>query len=159
MAVKERGSEVVFLRQVIEGAAEKSFGIHVARLAGLPSRVVERAESVLRELEETRGGGDAGTRRRGEGRKDAATRRRGDAESVGGRPPTDGGIRNMQHGMAASSVRRLPSAVETRVEMWRGVLRQIAEADVANMTPVQALNLLNDLQMLIRDAELSASPE
>ena len=54
MAVKEQGNEVIFLRQVIPGGAEKSFGIHVARLAGLPTRVIGRAEEVLQGLEESR---------------------------------------------------------------------------------------------------------
>src|SRR5262249_28513492 len=54
MAVKERRREVVFLRQVVEGGAAKSFGIHVARLAGLSPRVIERAENILRALEEKR---------------------------------------------------------------------------------------------------------
>jgi DNA mismatch repair protein MutS len=48
MAVKEQGDSVIFLRQVVPGGAEKSFGIHVARLAGLPERVVERAEELWR---------------------------------------------------------------------------------------------------------------
>ena len=39
---------------------------------------------------------------------------------------------------------------DTRVEMWRAVLRRIAEADIANMTPLQALNLLNELQVSLR---------
>lgn len=52
MAVKERGDEVIFLRQVIAGGAEKSFGIHVAQLAGLHPRIIERANEVLRRLEE-----------------------------------------------------------------------------------------------------------
>ena len=69
-AVKEQGSEVIFLRQVIPGGSEKSFGIHVARLAGLPSRVVERAEEILGRLEESRRGeGDASQGRRGEEEK------------------------------------------------------------------------------------------
>ena len=55
MAVKEQGDSVIFLRQVIPGGAEKSFGIHVARLAGLPERVVNRAEEMLAKLEESRG--------------------------------------------------------------------------------------------------------
>jgi hypothetical protein len=39
---------------------------------------------------------------------------------------------------------------DARVEMWRGVLRQIADADIANMTPLQALNLLNEMQIRIK---------
>jgi len=51
MAVKERGKEVIFLRQVVPGKADKSYGINVARLAGLPIEVLVRAEAVLAELE------------------------------------------------------------------------------------------------------------
>jgi DNA mismatch repair protein MutS len=51
VAVKERGSEVVFLRRIIKGAADKSYGIHVAKLAGLPKAVTERAKKILAGLE------------------------------------------------------------------------------------------------------------
>lgn len=51
MAVKERGREVIFLRQVIPGRADKSYGINVARLAGVPTEVLARAEAILAELE------------------------------------------------------------------------------------------------------------
>jgi DNA mismatch repair protein MutS len=50
--VKEWGESIVFLRKIAEGPADKSYGIHVARLAGLPDRVVDRAREVLRGLEE-----------------------------------------------------------------------------------------------------------
>ena len=50
-AVREWQDEVVFLYQVIEGAADQSYGIHVAKLAGLPRAVTERAEDILRDLE------------------------------------------------------------------------------------------------------------
>ena len=51
IAVKEKGREVAFLRRIIAGAADKSYGIHVARLAGLPKRVIDRAEEILTGLE------------------------------------------------------------------------------------------------------------
>ena len=51
MAVKEWQDRIVFLRRVVPGSADKSYGLHVARLAGLPESVVERAEQVLRNLE------------------------------------------------------------------------------------------------------------
>lgn len=51
IAVKERGSEVVFLRRIIAGAADKSYGIHVAKLAGLPKSVTDRANKILLDLE------------------------------------------------------------------------------------------------------------
>ena len=51
VAVKERGSKVVFLRRIVSGNADKSYGIHVARLAGLPKSVTDRAEVILAGLE------------------------------------------------------------------------------------------------------------
>jgi DNA mismatch repair protein MutS len=51
MAVKEWQDRIVFLRRVVEGAADKSYGLHVARLAGIPASVVDRAAEILRNLE------------------------------------------------------------------------------------------------------------
>ena len=51
MAVKEIGGRVVFLRKVVPGAADRSYGIHVAELAGLPAAVIARAREVLANLE------------------------------------------------------------------------------------------------------------
>ena len=51
VAVKEYGDDVVFLRQIIPGAADKSYGIYVAKLAGLPNKVVSRAKEILGNLE------------------------------------------------------------------------------------------------------------
>jgi DNA mismatch repair protein MutS len=50
--VRERGERIVFLRRIVPGAADKSYGIQVARLAGLPDPVIERAKEILANLEE-----------------------------------------------------------------------------------------------------------
>jgi DNA mismatch repair protein MutS len=134
MAVKEQGKEVVFLRQVIEGGAEKSFGIHVARLAGLPERVVGRAESVLRELEAGREQGSVGVWESG---SVGVEKREGVWESGSG-------------GERMAVAREDGELYSVRAALWREVLRQIAEVDIANLTPVQALNLLNDMQVRLR---------
>ena len=55
IAVKARGEDIVFLRKIIPGGADRSYGIEVAKLAGLPESVVRRARAVLRELEESSG--------------------------------------------------------------------------------------------------------
>jgi DNA mismatch repair protein MutS len=52
VAVREWQDEVVFLHKIVEGAADKSYGIHVARLAGVPREVVERGKDILAQLEE-----------------------------------------------------------------------------------------------------------
>ncbi len=51
VAVKERGSDIRFLRRIIPGAADRSYGIHVAKLAGLPKGLITRADEILHELE------------------------------------------------------------------------------------------------------------
>ncbi len=58
VSVKETGNKILFLRKLIAGGSEHSFGIHVAKLAGMPSKVVNRANEILHRLEETRA--DAG---------------------------------------------------------------------------------------------------
>jgi len=73
VTVREVGSDIVFLRRLVEGGADRSYGIQVARLAGLPADIVERARELLAELEGThsRGGdglGRHGARRPGSGR-------------------------------------------------------------------------------------------
>ena len=55
IAVKERGAKVAFLRRIIRGSADKSYGIHVARLAGLPKNVTQRAQEILDEIEQCAG--------------------------------------------------------------------------------------------------------
>jgi len=62
IAVKEEGNDLVFLRKIIPGATDRSYGIHVARLAGVPLKVTQRAKEVLKEVENgsaIRGGGSA----------------------------------------------------------------------------------------------------
>jgi DNA mismatch repair protein MutS len=53
VAVKESGNKVIFLRKLMQGGSEHSFGIHVARMAGMPVKVVQRAAEILNQLEKT----------------------------------------------------------------------------------------------------------
>jgi DNA mismatch repair protein MutS len=55
VAVSENGGEVIFLRKIIPGGVDRSYGIHVAKLAGLPKPVIHRAQEVLSELEDNNG--------------------------------------------------------------------------------------------------------
>ena len=78
VSVQEAGSEIIFLRRVEPGSADKSYGIEVARLAGLPNDVIARAREILRRHEQseeklTRGavaGSGCGWRARGAGASD-----------------------------------------------------------------------------------------
>ncbi len=135
MAVKEQGDSVVFLRQVIPGGAEKSFGIHVARLAGLPERVVDRAEEMLHRLEESR-------------------------ETTNDRPQTadhrpqivSSGQSSVVGGQEEAAMREERVEYDARIEVWRGILQQLMAVDIANLTPLQALNLLNAMQVKVKES-------
>lgn len=75
VAVREQNDRIVFLRKIVEGAADRSYGIQVARLAGLPSSVVERAREILTNLEKAELNAEgrpalAGTRRKSAGAPD-----------------------------------------------------------------------------------------
>jgi len=65
VAVREVGEDIVFLRRLEEGGADRSYGIQVARLAGIPREVILRAQELLAELEGTHSGGGEGLGRRG----------------------------------------------------------------------------------------------
>ena len=54
VAVKERGKDIVFLRRIVPGGTDRSYGVHVARLAGLPKKVLDRAEEFLEEYDSER---------------------------------------------------------------------------------------------------------
>jgi DNA mismatch repair protein MutS len=116
LAVTERGHEVVFLRQLVPGGADKSYGIQVARLAGLPERVIQRAQEVLSNLEQD-----------------------------GDRPDARLSLRDEKRLWTVEE--ELPSRLlgVDEATVW-AILRELYHLDIANMTPVQALVALNDLQ-------------
>jgi len=106
MPVKEAGEEIVFLRKVAPGSVDRSYGIQVARLAGLPRKVTDRARGVLASLE---------------------------ADN----PP----VRMRPRGKAFSQ------ATLFQVEsLPHPAIEQIRKLDLMNMTPVQALNALHEIQ-------------
>ncbi len=58
VSIKEVGNKVIFLRKLVPGGSEHSFGIHVAKMAGMPAKVVQRASEILKRLEQERTGGE-----------------------------------------------------------------------------------------------------
>lgn len=117
VAVKERGGDVVFLRRIIAGGADKSYGIYVAKLAGLPKAVTEKARRILEELE---------TRH---ARAETAAVYATDEEKQGTRPGAPLVKEPEMNSLFADSVHR-----------------RILEMDVMSMTPLEALNALYRLQ-------------
>ena len=58
ISVKEVGNKVIFLRKLVPGGSEHSFGIHVAKMAGMPPKLINRANEILKRLEQERTGGE-----------------------------------------------------------------------------------------------------
>ena len=110
VAITETSDGVVFLRRIIPGVADKSYGIHVARLAGMPQVVIMRAEELLKKLEQT-----------------PTTRSKSTQPDLFSRP------------VAAPPKPEVPMKE-------RLVAKQIQEADLSRLTPIDALLKLVDLQ-------------
>lgn len=137
LAVSEQGNDVIFLRRVVPGGADRSYGVHVARLAGLPASVVERAEHVMEHLEQERGEAKALI----ELPDLVPSVPRDRAPSVakeGGKPYVVGQTEDEALLLPADDV------------ALREVIRELFSVDVANITPVQALVRLNDWQRQLR---------
>ena len=118
VSVKEANGKVVFLRKLMRGGSEHSFGIHVARLAGMPSVIVKRAETVLEELERSN-------------TRDGSTMPKGDMGAT-----TSGG--------AQLSFFQLDDPVLQQIR------DEILHLDVNNLTPMESLNKLHDIQKILK---------
>ncbi|MEE2789058.1 MAG: DNA mismatch repair protein MutS [Myxococcota bacterium] len=118
IAVKEWNDEVVFLRQLVEGSASRSYGIQVARLAGLPAAVVERSKKVLSTLQT---------------RSDASTVPVELSDESSAMQTLDTMQLNL---FTPPPVPSVPSAIE----------QAVLSCDLENMSPLQALNFLHALR-------------
>lgn len=126
IAVREQGDDIIFLRKIIRGGADKSYGIQVARLAGVPDSVIDRAKEIASWLEET--------------------------------DVTDK-AKNLQVRTSAKKKEVVREAVHAEKQMSlfdiypadHPVLKELAGLDVSNMTPIQALNTLYELQKRLKE--------
>ncbi len=128
IAVKEEGHELVFLRKIVPGATDRSYGIQVARLAGVPEKVIDRANEILKELErenllEEAEEGENGKRKKGK----AATRY---TQMLLFDPGSGGGTQ-------AQANRQSPVEVALK------------RLNVDDMTPLEAMNKLHELKKLL----------
>ncbi len=120
VSVKEANRSVVFLRKLERGGTEHSFGIHVAKMAGMPASLVERAESVLRDMEASR---------------------RHDAPQQAAAP-----VKGKKGGAAANNMQL--SIFQLDDPVLKQVRDEIKELDINSLTPIEALNKLNHIKKL-----------
>ena len=127
VTVKEIDKSIVFLRKLVRGGTEHSFGIHVARMSGMPHEVVERAEAILSNLEKVYGSGEivpsGGIKQRG--------KRTGIAES------------------AATTQQNIQlSMFQLDDPVLVAIRDQIKGLDINSLTPLEALNKLNEIKRI-----------
>lgn len=118
VSVKEVDGKIIFLRKLMKGGSEHSFGIHVAEIAGMPRSIVKRANVILKELEAD----NAGVGRAGK--------------------PNTAKIAEHREGMELSFFRLDDPVLEQ-------IRDEILGLDVNNLTPVEALNKLNDIKKIL----------
>jgi DNA mismatch repair protein MutS len=123
VSVKESGNKIIFLRKLREGGSEHSFGIHVARMAGMPREVVERAGEILKKLEK-------------EHEMELAIDSR---EKVNGTEK----VRSKKEEEFQMSFFQLNDPVLEQIKA------DILKTDINTLTPVEALLRLNEIKRLV----------
>jgi DNA mismatch repair protein MutS len=131
VSVKETPNEIIFLRRVEPGSADKSYGIEVARLAGLPRSVIERAREVLK-------------------RHEQSEHALSETLSPGAVDDLSSSAAGSSTGAAASSAHRRNGHQEVLfTALDRAVLDKLRDADLDQLKPLDALNLLAELKKQI----------
>ena len=126
IAVKEVGKNVIFLRKLMEGGVAHSFGLHVARMAGMPRQVLESAEKTLAALEAGSFGGDSPAK--------ASSKKR----TV--KP------HNVREGRVESDGSLQLSFFQLEDPLLSSLKEDLEKADLNNMTPLQAFDLLRNMK-------------
>lgn len=131
VSVSESGGKIVFLRKLSPGGSEHSFGLHVARLAGMPRAITDRAETVLKRLEQAAAAAEGDTV--GEQSRSAA----------GGRRSKLRNINERENGEYQLSFFQLDDPVLSQIR------DELLGLDINNLTPMAALNKLNDIRSIL----------
>lgn len=123
--VKENDKEIVFLREIVKGGADKSYGIEVARLAGLPKEILDRSKSVLKNLED---------------RKQIIEKKlKGEQLILFGTPQKEESTEEEKNNLKGKELTK-----EQKI-----VMRVLEELDPNGMTPLEALLKLNELKKIL----------
>ncbi len=124
IAVKEKGDDIVFLRKIVPGGADRSYGIQVAKLAGIPEMVISRAKEICEELELA------------------------DLSNI---------TRNLDVGQSQKKKAKKPDALEmAQISLFDTVkdddiIQELSDLNLGNLTPIDALNKLYELQNKIKN--------
>ena len=145
VSVKEVNRTILFLRKLVRGGTEHSFGIHVAKMAGMPVKVIERAEAILASLE------GAGRAAAGAGEETGSDVREEAAVPAGVRDVAKPSGRGKGR-KTSGAEEHLPGVQLSMFQLEDPVLVQIRDQirglDIDSLTPIQALNMLNDIKRI-----------
>ncbi len=143
IAVKEVGRQVIFLRKMVEGGVAHSFGLHVARMAGMPPQVIESAERTLAELEANEGRMPLvkPAAPQGVSEKPDEGARRGVSEKPDGVKP-----HNVKEGRVESDGSLQLSFFQLEDPLLSSLKEDLDKADLNSMTPLQAFDLLRSMK-------------
>ncbi len=126
IAVKEKGDDIVFLRKIVKGGADKSYGIQVAKLAGVPDMVIDRAKEIVEQLSDN-----------------DITEKVQSIEIDRGKSEKKKSVRYDEVDLEQISL------FDTVTD--EDVIQELKEIDVSNLTPVDALNTLYRLQNRLKN--------
>ncbi|MCR4337710.1 MAG: DNA mismatch repair protein MutS, partial [Candidatus Omnitrophica bacterium] len=115
VAVKEWKDEIIFLHKIIPGSTDDSYGIYVAKLAGIPATVIQRSRKILGQLESQRA------------------------------IPKPQDLKNLEEQLSLFTASSDPCLEEIK--------KQLLEIKIENMTPLQALNTLQEMKKLLKDPD------
>ena len=124
VSVKEIDGRVIFLRKLLPGGSEHSFGIHVARLAGMPPQVLNRADSMLKQLEEK-------------------------SEKVAGEMEQKEGKKSKKGLLEVPSAGYQLSFIQLDDPTLLEVRDAILDIDIDTLTPLEALLKLNEIKKIV----------
>lgn len=132
IAVKEKGDDIVFLRKIIKGGADKSYGIQVAKLAGVPDMVINRAKEIVEELLEN------------------------DITEIAKNISVDDSSASKARAKNSPKVAKLDEVDANQMSLFDTVkdddiIDEIRNIDIGTMTPIDALNKLYELQSKVKN--------
>lgn len=148
VSVKEVNGKVIFLRKLMPGGSEHSFGIHVAEIAGMPKSIVNRANAILRQLEADNAG--VGVDESGAEASAEASSENAAATTVTSVKRRKGGKLSTRNIASQSSVQGVQlSFFQLDDPVLCQIRDEIIGLDINNLTPVEALNKLNEIKKIV----------
>ena len=148
VSVKEVNGKVIFLRKLMPGGSEHSFGIHVAEIAGMPKSIVNRANAILKQLEADNAG--VGVDESGAEASAEAPSENAAATTVTSVKRRKGGKLSTRNIASQSSVQGVQlSFFQLDDPVLCQIRDEIIGLDINNLTPVEALNKLNEIKKIV----------